>query len=210
LRGFREPHKFVGLVTLAYCIFFAYGAANLSQRWHKVSETVATSGAVAVCVLPVLLAPTMFWGGLGQLQASHYPDDWYAANTYLNQDADTFQTLFVPWHQYMSYSFAGRNIATPAPAFFQKPMIVSEDPELAGAQALTITQTSRDIGALLARQPTTDSFGAQLQPYNVKYILVAKEHDYQKYRNLADQQDLAVIRDTATLTLYRNESWRPQ
>lgn len=203
--GFREPHKFVGLLALMYAVFAAHGAGKLITAYTSIKAYVVT----ACCfVLVVGLTPTMFWGFGGQLTASQYPASWAAANQTLNADQDKFQTVFLPWHLYMHFKFAGRIIANPAPDFFDKPVLVSNDPEFAGA-ALTsndpiVQQLREDI---LTKAPVRQDLGTQLSRQRIKYVIFARESDAPDYDYLDNQHDLELVQETEDLRLYRNKAW---
>jgi hypothetical protein len=179
----------------------------LLQKFQHGAEVRKTIVAVAALLLPIALTPSMFWGFAGQLKPRQYPADWYAVNRQLNADHDSFSVLFLPWHQYMSYDFAGRIIASPGQAFFDKPVIASDDPEIKGAIATTATSQTRAVGSILQHKSQNHQLGASLDRYTVKYILVAKDLDYRKYDYLDRQSDLRLIRETPTLKLYSNEAW---
>lgn len=207
--GYREPQKFAMLIALGYGVLLAYGIGACWQRlsaWRRPALTHRLL-AVSALSLPILLTPTMAWGTAGQLQASDYPAGWYTANQQLNRDPDTrdFKTLFLPWHLYIEADFAGRTIATPAGNFFDKPVIVSDDPELEGVSLSKSTATTRRVGQLLDSGPASDrQLGEGLAKLNVKYILLAETSDYRRYGYLARQVNLQLVGDYQGMKLYRN------
>ncbi|HTE22770.1 MAG TPA: hypothetical protein VK674_07100 [Candidatus Limnocylindria bacterium] len=208
LGGYREPHKFTGLLALAYAIFGGAGVAALLQRTEKrFGGTAASAIMGAVLVLPLAITPTMVWGFAGQLAPRHYPKDWFVVNQRLNQDTSNFQVLFVPWHLYMPFNFSGRTIANPAMKFFDKPILSSDDPEFRGASTTSSTASIRSVGRVLADASGRQDLGRQLAAHNIKYILLANESDAEKYHYMDDQKDLYVISQTTTLKLYRNKLW---
>jgi hypothetical protein len=206
LSGYREPHKLVGLVALAYSVFLAFGIHAALAKARRRSETGYAIATVAFLMLPLLLTRTMLWGFDGQLKPRHYPADWFSINQRLEQDDSNSAVLFLPWHQYMSFRFAGRIIANPAPAFFSKPTIVSADPELDGAVGSKSSPQQEAVQHILSAK--RQNFSEQLAAQNIKYIILAKELDYRKYTYLDSQSDLKPIKEYQTATLYLNQSWR--
>jgi hypothetical protein len=195
-----------GLIALSYCVFAAFGI-NAFLGWLRTkTENGYNIAAVAILILPFVFMRIMFWGFHGQLTPQQYPADWFSVNQQLNQDTDDFAVLFLPWHQYMSFGFAGRIIANPAPNFFDRTMVVSTDPELGGAASGPPSEREEAIGKLLAA-PDRDDFASELTEHNVKYILVAKELDYQKYDYLAQTRGIEQAGDHPSLILYTNNSW---
>lgn len=206
--GFREPQKFAGLITLGYSVLIAYAGGALLQKWQQRSGIKHSLVLGGLLLLPVLLTPTMFWGFSSQLRAAHYPSDWEVVNRRLANDPDTFSVLYLPWHQYMSYSFAGRIVATPAHDYFSKPMVTSDDPELNGATAVYTSSSSKAVGAIVSDAPKRGDMGMRLAKQNIKYIVLVKEYDYRNYRYLREQDNIQPLIDTDTIALYRNHYWR--
>jgi hypothetical protein len=207
--GFREPEKFVALTALGYSIGFGFGAAGLVRRLlaeRSVGPAWVTSGAALL--FPFIITPVIVWGGNSQLTASQYPAGWFAANRLLNQDHSNFQTLFLPWHLYMDYGFAGRIIASPAPDFFDKPVVVSDNPEFDGAAPAQPTTTKQQLDKLLPNAAQHSDMAAQLTRLRVKYILLAHEDDYANYTYLARQPHLTRIYTSGSIDVFRNDLWR--
>lgn len=206
--GYREPHKFVALVALAYAILLGQGVIALLHRYKKRRKELSASIAMGVLmILPLAFAPTMLWGFDGQLSPRDYPDDWYAMNDTLKQEAKDAKTVFLPWHLYSHYGFAGRIIASPAERFFETPMIVSDDPEFAGIRPAVSDSLKQKIGSELGEAPRKLDLGSRLAPYDVKYVLLAKEYDVENYAYLDYQQDLRLVGETDSLKLYVNDAF---
>ncbi len=204
LSGYREPQKFVGLIALAFAIFAGWGAAAmLGWSQKRRSQTLFSLLFVGLLLLPLLYTPTMFWGFAGQLRPRQYPSDWFAINNQLNTDTSSGSVLFLPWHLYMSYDFAGRIIASPAPDFFDKPTIASNELELLGA-APTAPDTQKSLLAstVLPQAPSRTDLARQLQRQHIKYVLLAKEYDFRTYDYLHKQAALQLVQETSHLKLY--------
>lgn len=205
--GYREPQKFVALVALGYAVFVGFAITRLLAKVHSTAARLGVG--VGVALILIGLTPVMFRGFDGQLVPRQYPTDWYAVNEQLNEDTDTYQVLFLPWHLYMSYQFAGRLIASPGDSFFDRPLLVSDDPELGSVKpAVADTQKQLLTTRILPQAAASSTLGQQLVPLHVKYILLAKDDDYQTYDYLDRQTDLRLITETATLKLYRNTAFR--
>ena len=61
------------------------------------------------------------------------------------------------------------------------------------------------IEFLLRRNNGYSNFGELVAPLNVKYILLAKEVDYQRYNFLHEQEDLEVVLENEDLVAFRNK-----
>jgi hypothetical protein len=207
--GFREPEKFVALTALGYSVGFGFGVAGLVRRLfaeRSLGAAWVTTGAALL--FPFIMTSTLVWGANGQLSASQYPAGWVAANRLLNQDHTSFQTLFLPWHLYMDYGFAGRIVASPAPSFFDQPVIVSDNPEFDGAAAAQPTPTKQQLDKLLPHAAERTDLAARLSHLHIKYILVAHEDDYTDYAYVAGQPHLTRVYASDSIDVFRNDSWR--
>ncbi len=201
--GYREPQKFVAILALAYAYFAAFGLAALWQLLLQKKKNVQTHQVrAAAMVLPILISPLMLWGFHGQLSARSYPADWYTANQYLQHTQG--KVLFLPWHQYMRFDFAGRVIANPGDAFFDAQLVSSSNPELRSLTHWPQSDMQRAVEARILPQAASGghAMGAELQKYDIHYVLLAKEHDYRQYDYLNQQLDLHVVSDSPHLRLY--------
>jgi len=198
--GFREPQKFVALLALAYCYFMTWAAAWFMTRWKGWRRAVIVA---VLFMLPFLYAPSFIWGAAGQLHATDYPKDWFAVNDRLNAQSPDGKALVLPWHLYMSYSFTnGRIIASPTPAFFDREVITSDDPELPGVKPQTrntIRETVQHdiLPALKSGQSVADV----LSRLGIRYIIVSKDLDWREYSLKPDE--VTRLYDGEVLSLYR-------
>lgn len=206
LSGLREPHKLVMLLALCYAIFLAFGAHATLQRLQKKSESLYAAGVVGVLILPFLGALVMLWGANNQLQPRQYPDDWFVVKKQIEQDNGSGKILFLPWHQYMTFDFAGRIIASPAPNFFGKRVIVSQDPELDGATSGSMPESQKTITQLLE---APSQIAERLAKEDIRYIVLAKDLDYEKYTFL-QQAEFELVADYPSIAIYQNTAWREQ
>lgn len=209
--GYREPQKFAMLVALGYSVFAGIGASTIvhsvKRQYH--SEWVSRLAAIVLVLVPCALTAVMFWGAHSQLQVRHYPAEWYTVNNLLNHDSTAFTTLFLPWHQYMYFGLADRIIASPAPQFFDKPIVVSDNPELAGAALGSTSTVERQLDHVLAvAGHSNHQLGDALAHLNIKYIILTKDDDFVRYTYLNQQNNITPVGQYATLVLYRNNAYR--
>lgn len=209
--GYREPQKFVSLIVLCFAVFICHGTAVILQYAHqKGGAPFYALASTLLILLPAVWTPTMWWGFNNQLTPVQYPSDWYTVDHLLNKDRSNFQTVFLPWHLYMYFNFANRIIVNPAPAFFDKPVIVSDNPEYKHASLSNSTPVKRRLDQLLSHANTQYSLGAQLAKLNIKYVILDKDDDFMNYAYLNKQHDLRRITNGDTLEVYVNTAWRKQ
>lgn len=207
--GFREPHKFVGLVALFYALCIGRGTDRLIDAYRqKGGELTNYTVSGGIMLVLIVFTSTMFWGFGGQLSPRHYPNDWFAARQMLQKDNGGHRTLFLPWHLYMHFRFAGRIIANPAPQFFGKEVIVSNNPEFGDASPTTQDKTQKYLSRLiLPTAPENSRLGSTLSQLNIKYVLLAKDADVVDYDYLNQQKELKLMYEGPTIKLYRNEAF---
>lgn len=216
-KGFREPHKFVALLVLAYAYLGGLGVSEF-ERNVKTGKPAQSGGAykkiaawsiIALALsTPIIYSFTMFNGFWGQLEPTDYPDDWYEVNDYVNRDKQDFNILFLPWHAYMDFKWLPtpqKRIATPAYIFFDKPVIQGDNMEAGSIYSSSVNPVSRYIEFLFTKKYEIDNFGELVAPLNVKYIILTKEVDYRSYDFLYNQSDLELIKETENLLLFRNK-----
>jgi hypothetical protein len=205
--GYREPQKFAGLVALSVAVFLGIAAERLVlMRNNKYYRVLIVAGFL---LHNVLYTSVMYWGFDGQLVPRQYPADWYTMRDTISQDHGDFKVLFLPWHLYMRYQFAGRVIASPAPGFFGGTIISSDDPEMDGVKPAVSDATKQKLGdEILPSGKESDDFVQQLSNLKIKYILLAKDANYRDYSYIDDKGGLKPVATGSSLVLYRNNEYR--
>ena len=211
LQGFRDSQKFVALLCLPYAYLGGLAVNGFAKGLEGQKGKLARIGVMALITValatPLTYSFTMF-GFHGYLGVTDYPQEWYEVNDYLNQDEDDFNVLFLPWHQYMDYSWLpnrDKRLASPAPVFFDKPVISGDNIEVPGIYSQSTNPISGYVEFVLRNRNDIDNMGELLAPLNVKYVILVHEADYQFYDSLYQQEDLTVELEKPGITLFRNE-----
>lgn len=203
LKGMRDSHKFVAMMTLSYSIIGGFGITRLEQiRKGKFRAIVAV-----FLIIPLIYSFTIFNGFAGQIKSTDYPKDWYKTNNFINNDSQDFKILFFPWHEYMDFKWvnnADKMIANPSRYFFDKEIIsgTNIDNRLIYREDKYPDQLYIDF--LLNNRNNITNFGNLISILNVKYVILAKDADYKRYEFLFNQYDLELIKETRTLYLFKN------
>jgi hypothetical protein len=92
-------------------------------------------------------------------------------------------------------------IASPAPEFFSIPILVSVDPEVDGVAAPD-TLDQRTIQRLI-NAGGASAWARGLRSRDVRFVVVAKELDWQNYAYLDRQAGLEKVGDYGSVVLYR-------
>ena len=211
VRTFRDSQKFVALLCLSYAFLGGLGLNKLAETLKRSMKKFAKIGMIALIVValasPLAYSFTIF-GFYGQLGITDYPQGWYEANKYLNQDKGDFNVLFLPWHEYMDYSWLpnrNKSLGNAAQQFFDKPVIAGDNIEVSGIYSESTNPISKYVEFLLANSSDVNNLGNLLAPLDVKYVILVKEEDYQSYGFLYNQKDLKVLLDEPEITLFENE-----
>jgi hypothetical protein len=214
-RGMRDAEKWATLLAFAYAQLVPLGVASLAgwrtrlvgRELRLLSEPLVAAFALA---LPLYYGNGLLFGAHGQIVPSDYPSGWYQADQALVRDTTSARALFLPWHLYMDMSFvrnANSLVASPAPTFFSIPIVSSRDAEVPGVEPPRDPE-QQAIGKLVAQGRRAD-WASQLAPWGVKYVLLAKEADWQDYDYLDGQSGLVRVADFNSIILYSNQLWSP-
>ncbi|HEV2035671.1 MAG TPA: hypothetical protein VGU71_16010 [Candidatus Dormibacteraeota bacterium] len=209
--GMRDAAKWAALLALVYSQLVGLGAAAILEWLRKAMRGAAKTEWVIGVATGLLLALPLYYGnGLlfgmhGEIKPSQYPPGWYAADRALAADSHPGRTLFLPWHEYMAYSFVrnqNRVVASPAPTFFSTPVVVSTNPEVPGVAP----PTNPDQVAIseLVKRGAQGNWAQTLNGLGIKYLLLARDGDWKSYGYLDDQVGLTKVGDFGSIVLYRS------
>jgi hypothetical protein len=205
-KGLREPQKWVSILVTIYFMYLAIGSAWI-LRLKIISRNAFICGCVLVGVI-IMQAPFLLFGLYGQVSPTPYPQDWYQANQLIIQTnehnashtACQGNTLFLPWHLYMSFSWIGNIVATPAQNFFTCPILSSQAMEWGGIYDNSTSPTDAVVEAWLQGKGDTDLLTQQTIP--VQYIILAKEVDWQKYVWIENLSGVHMVQNSPTLMVF--------
>lgn len=209
IEALREPQKFIAILCLNYAYLGALGFNYFLDISEK-NKFARILSIFTLLILPVIYSPGLFWGSYKQLKTANYPNSWSKVNTILNEDKDNFNTLVFPWHRYMSFSFTNnRVIENPAPIFFSKPIISGDNLEMGSVYTQSVSHRSQFIkNEVLDKKDSIYNLGDKMLGFNVKYILLLKQADWQEYSFISRQNDLELVFDDGEITLYKSINFK--
>lgn len=215
LRGFRDAHKLLALLALAYADLAPSGLDALVVSLRASRVRLAAPALLAVALVVPLAGATPLLGGYGgQLRLAEYPDGW--AEVERATSGCQGAMLVLPWHLYLDLSWVHQRdarVTNPAKVYFSCPTLTSDDLELGNAtsQASTpvIQYADRWMDELARGNPHgIRALGNLLAPAGVEYVLVLKESDWRDAaREMDNQTDLRVALENANARLYRNAAY---
>jgi hypothetical protein len=206
----RDAGKWAALLAFVYSQLVGVGAvATLDLlRAHVGSqgrlEWANGAASALLLTLPLFYGNGLLFGAHGEIRPSQYPPGWYQADQLLVADHDPGRTLFLPWHEYMSYTFIqnrNRVVAPPAPSFFSVPVVTSTNPEVPGV----VPPESADQAAIsaLVVAGSGGQWAKVLSAQGIKYLLLARELDWSSFGYLDVQPGLVKVGDFDSILVYR-------
>ncbi|EJN58085.1 hypothetical protein [Halogranum rubrum] len=220
LRGMRDSQKFVGLLVFGYAFFGARGvdgvvsgvraalpALDSGRDSGRLSRLALLALVCLTLLTPLVYTAPMVAGLDGQLDSTTYPESWHAANEFLGagEGERAGRTLFLPWHGYLSVSWADGRIASPAPLFFDRPVVTSQRLDVGGIDTRATDPTHRRVNDALADQ--TSKLDEELAAVGVEYVILAHEADYRRYDSLDDRDAFSVAFTGDDITVYENDAY---
>ena len=199
-KGLREPQKWVAIMVAVYEALLVLGLIGLFKKKLVIKNKELVTALLTFIIL--LQAPLMAWGGAGQIRPIEYPQDWYEVNELVVKESGCqSKILFLPWHLYMGFRWVGSVIANPSSNFFQCPVIYGENMEFGGIYSQTLKEEQRKIEAWLFSSGKTGLL--EKNEYNIGYIVLAKEVDWQGYLWIENHSNVEFVKETKTLRVYR-------
>lgn len=199
--GLRESQKWSGVLVFVFAYFGARGVASfLELKYLEKKPFKHIYWAPLAAVLPVFFSFSMIGGIHEHLKPKQFPAEWYEAKEYLSDSQG--KVLFFPWHSYMKFSFAGKNISNPAKSFFGNNVIQARNTEFGSVYT---TEFLSDETLLIKKyaEGTTDysGFAEDMKKSNIHAIILSKTEDWHDYLWL-DGQGLEKPIDNEKLIIY--------
>lgn len=198
-KGLREPQKWVALIVIVYSVFLSLGIKEFFKT--KIVKHNKFIISLFLSAIIIMQAPLLLFGFWGQIKPVEYPKDWYIINEYIIQQDDCQSNiLFLPWHMYMSFNWIGKIVANPAKTFFTCPVIQGTNMEWGGIYDNSSKKEGKLIGEWVENRGQTDLLINN--HFNIKYIILAKELDWQNYLWVEKLDNLKLIKESETLRVY--------
>jgi hypothetical protein len=113
--GFRDSHKFVALVALAYAFLCPVGVLWLAEkvkaqakRFGKRAAAAAFYAIPALFVAAIILFTYPLIGLWGQVHPTTYPPSYEQTNNYLKEQNLTGYIVYLPYYDYLTYNWTLR------------------------------------------------------------------------------------------------------
>jgi hypothetical protein len=162
----RDSHRFLAPFGLVLAVGAASAVAELRARVRPGAQSLWSAVALVV-VAPLLLLPSLAWGGLGELQRSSYPQAWDDVADRIGAH-DT--TVVLPWSGlYRGFDWNHRRaVLDPAPRYLPGTVLI--DDRVLLRDVIVPPEDPRVVAvgsALAAPDPS-----ARLRALGVRWVLV--------------------------------------
>ncbi|MEK6800967.1 MAG: hypothetical protein AABY05_03465, partial [Nanoarchaeota archaeon] len=130
--GFRDSHKFVAFIALAYAYFIPIAVEKINEKLIRKRGKIFALVFTILVVLLVIGSSFVLIGLHGQVKNTEYPESYFALNEFLNGLDLQGKLIYLPWESYLSYNWTreassdGR-IAVFANEFMDKEVIEGPD-----------------------------------------------------------------------------------
>ena len=190
-KSLREPQKWASLIVLVYAIVLTFSLEKILKLKNNLILIFLTGLSI------LSLTPFIFFGTYGQIKSQEYPDSWKRVNQLIvESDKCQHETLMLPWHLYMSFSFNENKVtAHPAKSFFECKTINGTNMEWGGIYDNSNNLDGNIYGSFVV------SKGKNI-PLKMRYIILTKDVDYKEYLWLNDLKYLKIIEENKDLIIY--------
>lgn len=206
-KGLREPQKWVAVIIPIYLFYLTLGTWRLS-RIKVIADNIVASGLILAAVI-VMQAPSLLWGFNRQAVPTSYPNDWNVVDKLLvNRSSQSYgcsdKILFLPWHMYMSFNWARKVIANPAPTFFTCPVVSGTNMEWGGIYDNSRLPDGVAVASWIKKKGNNGAPILTSSP--IRYIILAKELDFTSYLWINNLPYIRPLLETTTLLVYEVKS----
>ncbi|GEM_PF-1982233 len=204
--GLRESQKWVAVLVFVYAYFGSWGIKFLWET-NKLKEYRLEIGLLAI-LLPVIFSFSMIRGMHEHFAPHEFPVEWQEAKEYLNKNFSAGKILFLPWHLYMEFDFAGKNVATPAKGFFGKNIIQGNNTETGKVYSHSVDEQTMKIEKYIARKDNPaeninyKNFSEDMEKLGIRMIMLTKTENWQEYSWL-DRIGLGKVLENDKLIIYK-------
>jgi hypothetical protein len=98
--GFRDSHKFVALMVLAYAYLIPQGINYIKE---KLTNKFSKYAINVLFILLIILYTYPLIGLWGQVKSVEYPDSYKETNEFMNELNIEGNVIYLPWQTYLTY-----------------------------------------------------------------------------------------------------------
>lgn len=162
----RDSHRFLAPLGLVLAVGAAH-AATLIRAQVRPGRGALWSGVVLLVAAPVVLLPSLAWGGGGEIERSSYPRAWADVAGIVGPDDIT---VVLPWAgSYRGFDWNHRRaVLDPAPRYLPGTVLVDDSVRLTD----TVVPPEDPRVVAVSRALDDDDPAAALREQGVRWVLV--------------------------------------
>jgi hypothetical protein len=206
--GFRDSHKWSGIIALAMSIALVFGAHELMSNLRKFNKKIYINIILIIFTMPILAySSQMLFGFNNKIQVAQYPSEWREVNEIIKKEEDC-KAIFLPWNSYYYPSFnKGLLTANPATKYFNCQLLVSSDPEFHSIDmSYTNSSEYNKLQEILNSEKSVEIKVADIRDMGVQFVIVTSDMLREKrYSELFASQYMNLIYDSAAIAIFRIE-----
>jgi len=183
--GLRESQKWVVVLVFVYAYLGGWGIKYIMDM--KRMKNYRGEIGIFCVILPVLFSFSAILGMHNHFTPHEFPSGWHEAKKYLVENPSDGKILFLPWHAYMKFDFAEKNIINPARSFFGKEIIQGNNTEFKEVYSHYFDEQTLTIEKYVLKKGDGEekinrqNFLTDMEKIGVEKIILAKAEDWKNY-----------------------------
>lgn len=198
--GLREPQKWVAIMMFVYAYMGAWGIKFILDQ-KGVREYRAEIGLLCM-ILPIVFSFSMIRGVHEYVVPQNFPAGWHDVRHFLQTERTEGKVLFLPWHSYLYFDFAQKNITNPAKRYFGMRVISGNNVEFGKVYSNFSDAQTQMIQKYVSDGKNTKEFARDLCNIDVQTIVMAKAEDWQSYSWIDHAPGMQKVMENAELIVY--------
>lgn len=199
--GLREPQKWVVVMVFVYAYFGGWGIKHLLEI--KKIKNYKNEIGIFCAILSIIFSFPIIKGMHEHFTPHEFPIEWRDARQYLNKNVTNGKTLFFPWHSYLEFDFANKNILNPAKAYFGKNIISGNNIEFGGVYSNFTDIQTETIQKYVLGKGDMFSFESDMKILGIDKVILAKAEDWQDYQWLDNVKGVKKVLENDKLIIYK-------
>jgi hypothetical protein len=206
--GFRDSHKWSGIIALIMSIALVFGVSELTTNLRKFKKEMHINILLAIFALPILVySSQILFGFNNKIQVVEYPEEWAKVNEMIKGE-EKCKAIFLPWNSYYYLSFNKSLLtANPATKYFECKLLVSSDPEFHSIDMKYANSSEYNkLEEILNSDKSVEYKIADIRSLEVQFVIVTSDMLREKrYAELFSSQYMNLVYDSPAIALFRIE-----